>query len=163
APVRDSALVAATVAVVLGVWMAASRLPEAGLRAVLRERRGARFLEYVERAFQGAPPGGHPPGGRPPPPVPAPHRPRGPLPRPRGRAVSRPPGDHALAVPPLALPDLAALPSLDSLSAVPAVRLFVDRARAARADFALTPENAAAVAQVCHRLDGLPLAIELAA
>jgi predicted ATPase/DNA-binding CsgD family transcriptional regulator len=79
------------------------------------------------------------------------------------RAALRLSGEHDLAVPPLAVPDLARLPSLEELSNEPAVRLFIDRARAARDDFALTVENAAAVAQICHRLDGLPLAIELAA
>jgi non-specific serine/threonine protein kinase len=79
------------------------------------------------------------------------------------RAVLRLTGEHDFLVPPLPLPDLADLPPVDDLGAAPAVRLFVDRAQAARADFALTAENASAVAQVCHRLDGLPLAIELAA
>lgn len=66
-------------------------------------------------------------------------------------------------VPPLLAPDLGNLASLQELAAVPAVELFLDRARAARFGFALTEGNAAAVAQICHRLDGLPLAIELAA
>ena len=70
-------------------------------------------------------------------------------------------GEHAFAVPPLALP-VQRVPT-DNLNAVPAVALFVARARAVRADFALTDDNAPAVANICARLDGLPLAIELAA
>ncbi len=62
---------------------------------------------------------------------------------------------------PHTLPDGVDLPSL--LAGYDAVRLFVDRARLSAPNFMLTPHNAAAVAQVCHRLDGLPLAIELAA
>jgi predicted ATPase len=71
--------------------------------------------------------------------------------------------EHELPVPPLALPDLARLPPLPDLARVPAVALFLERARAVAPDFALTAANARPVAEVCHRLDGLPLALELAA
>src|SRR5205823_5543610 len=72
-------------------------------------------------------------------------------------------GEHELPLPPLAWPDARQLASLDEIAAYPAVRLFVDRARAARPDFVLDDSNAAAVAAVCGRLDGVPLAIELVA
>jgi predicted ATPase len=72
-------------------------------------------------------------------------------------------GEHEYAVPPLALPDPERLPPVERLTHYEAVRLFVERAQAAKADFSVTNENAPAVAEICHRLDGLPLAIELAA
>lgn len=72
-------------------------------------------------------------------------------------------GEHDFPVPPLALPNTDALPALPQLARVASVHLFVDRATAAKPDFALTAGNAHAVATVCTRLDGLPLAIELAA
>jgi predicted ATPase/class 3 adenylate cyclase len=82
-------------------------------------------------------------------------------------ATSREPlglsGEREYPVPPLDLPDVEALPSLDTLSQFEAVRLFVDRATAVKPGFAVTNENAPAVAEICARLDGLPLAIELAA
>jgi predicted ATPase len=65
-------------------------------------------------------------------------------------------------VPPLSLPGSAAMVPAE-LAASPAVALFVDRARAVRPGFTLTAANAAAVAEICRRLEGLPLAIELAA
>jgi predicted ATPase len=66
-------------------------------------------------------------------------------------------------VPPLPLPDDPSGQPLSEVAASPAVALFVDRARAVRYDFALSPDNVAAVVEICRRLEGLPLAIELAA
>jgi len=82
-------------------------------------------------------------------------------------ATSREPlglsGEREFPVPPLGLPDPAHLPSLAGLSQFEAVALFVERATAVKPDFQVTNENAPAVAEICARLDGLPLAIELAA
>jgi non-specific serine/threonine protein kinase len=66
-------------------------------------------------------------------------------------------------VPSLAIPDLASAPHLDELARFPAVRLFVERARAVQHRFALTDENAPTVARICVQVDGLPLALELGA
>ncbi len=71
--------------------------------------------------------------------------------------------EHDFSLPPLELPAPGDAADEAALAAVPAVELFVNRARAVRDDFALTHENAEAVAEVCRRLEGLPLAIELAA
>src|SRR5262249_39128128 len=72
-------------------------------------------------------------------------------------------GEFTYAVPPMGLPDAQDLADPAALDRSEAVRLFVERAQAAATDFELTPENAEAVAEICIRLDGLPLAIELAA
>ena len=79
------------------------------------------------------------------------------------RAVLRLYGEREYVVPPLSLPDRRAAPTAVHLAQFEAIRLFQDRAQAARADFAVADENAADVAEICQRLDGLPLAIELAA
>jgi predicted ATPase/DNA-binding XRE family transcriptional regulator len=73
--------------------------------------------------------------------------------------------EHELPVSPLQLPDLDAesLAKTEVVGAVPSVALFVQRAIASTPDFQLSPDSAAAVATICHRLDGLPLALELAA
>jgi predicted ATPase/class 3 adenylate cyclase len=82
-------------------------------------------------------------------------------------ATSRAPlglyGEQEQHVPPLPLPDLGRLPKLEVLEGYEVMALFVERGRTARPDFALNEANARAVAEICGRLDGLPLAIELAA
>ena len=72
-------------------------------------------------------------------------------------------GEREFPVPSLALPDLRSAISLQVLSKNPAIALFLERAAAVKPNFELTEENALAVATICTRLDGLPLAIELAA
>jgi predicted ATPase len=72
-------------------------------------------------------------------------------------------GEHEFPVPALAVPDLRSMPPVDVVSQYPAVALFVQRGVAVKPDFALNRENASAVIEICARLDGLPLAIELAA
>ncbi len=79
------------------------------------------------------------------------------------RAVLHLYGEHEFNVPPLAVPDLNALPPLEVLAGLPAVALFVSRAQAVTGDFQLTNDNARVVAEVCVRLEGIPLALELAA
>jgi predicted ATPase/class 3 adenylate cyclase len=72
-------------------------------------------------------------------------------------------GEHNYPVSALTVPDPKHLPSLERLTQFEAVRLFIQRAQAVKSDFKVTNINAPAVAEICHRLDGLPLAIELAA
>ena len=79
------------------------------------------------------------------------------------RAALRLSGEYGFRVSPLALPDLAQLPESQALAQVASVRLFLERTRAIQTNFALTSSNERAVAEICVRLEGLPLAIELAA
>jgi predicted ATPase len=71
--------------------------------------------------------------------------------------------EQIVPVHPLALPDPTQVPDLAHLSEIPSVALFVERAREANPAFALTTDNAATIVELCQRLDGLPLALELAA
>ncbi len=71
-------------------------------------------------------------------------------------------GEDVVVVPPLSVPDDGSAAAPEAIAHYEAVNLFVDRATSARADFRVTPDNAAAVAGLCRDLDGMPLAIELA-
>src|SRR4051794_25011290 len=79
------------------------------------------------------------------------------------REALRVDGEISWRLPSLQLPDPAASPALEELAQVASVELFVQRAAAASPAFALAQDNAAAVAEICYRLDGIPLALELAA
>ncbi len=152
APITDPALVAATIARVLGVQEGADQPLVASLIEQLREKRLLLVLDNFEQvvgaALQVAEVLAACPGLK----VLV-----------TSRVALRLSREHEYPVPPLALPDPRRLPPLDRLSQYEAVRLFIERAQAVKPDFAVTNENAPAVAEICHRLDGLPLAIELAA
>jgi predicted ATPase/DNA-binding winged helix-turn-helix (wHTH) protein len=79
------------------------------------------------------------------------------------RALLRLAGEHQYSVPPLDLPDPGRLPDVGALAGLSAVALFVERSRALNTTFELSEDNAQAIAEICLRLDGLPLALELAA
>ena len=152
AAIDDPALVAPTVARTLGLNEASNQPPEELLKDYLRDRQTLLMLDNFEQVLEAAPIIDEVLSY-------APHL--------KVLATSRTPlrlyGEHEFPIPPLSLPDVKSLPAVEHLAQYGAVRLFVDRARAVNPDFSLTEENARAVAEICERLDGLPLAIELAA
>jgi len=152
APLRDPALVASAITQALGVREQGDRALHDTLIEHLRDKRLLLLLDNFEHVAQAAPLLAELLAA---------------CPTLTLLVTSRAPvhvrGEHTLPVPPLAVPDLAAILPLDTLAALPAVALFVQRAEAAAPDFALTSANALAIAAICRRLDGLPLAIELAA
>jgi predicted ATPase/class 3 adenylate cyclase len=152
APITDPDLVPSTIAHALGVLVSGKEVP---LERVVEHMRGKRMLLVLDNFEQLMPA------------APAVSALLASEPGLKVIASSRAPlriaGEQEFAVPPLELPDPERLPSLEVLAQSDAVRLFIERARAVKPDFMVTAENAAAVAEICFRLDGLPLAIELAA
>ncbi len=152
APIRDPELVLLTIAQALGMQDAGNQKPLARLQAYLHDKELLLFLDNVEQVAAAAP---------------------------QvaellvtcsrltvlaaSRAILHISGEHEYPVTPLALPNLRQLPDVATLAQIPAVALFVARAQAVMSAFQLDAENAAAVAAICVHLDGLPLAIELAA
>ena len=152
APISDADLVPSTIAHALGVNVSGKEDP---LERVLEHVRGKRMLLVLDNFEQILPAAASVAaliGSGPDLKVIA-----------SSRAPIRISGEQEFAVPPLDLPDPERLPSIEALAQSDAVKLFIERARAVKPDFMVTAENAAAVAEICYRLDGLPLAIELAA
>ncbi|HWE60119.1 MAG TPA: helix-turn-helix domain-containing protein, partial [Chloroflexota bacterium] len=152
APLREASLVLSAIAQAVGVVESSEQPLAVALRTFLRGRQLLLVLDNVEHVLEAAPEVtrllGSCPGLR----VLA-----------TSRAALRLQGERVVRVAPLALADVARLPVMAALEQVAAVRLFVERAEATQEEFALTAANASTVAQICARLDGLPLAIELAA
>jgi predicted ATPase len=149
----DRQAVAAATALALGIREKHDRDLEHGVRDFVEHRRLLLVLDNLEQVVEAAAPLvaeflAHAPGlhvlGT-------------------SRAVLRLTGEQEFTVPPLDVPDPGQLPPLRVLGQVEAIALFVQRARAADPGFAVTDENALAVTEICRRLDGLPLGLELAA
>jgi len=151
-PVADPNLVAGAIAQALGVREHGSRPPAEALADYLGGRRALLLLDNFEQLVEGAPLLTLLLRACPELTVLV-----------TSRAALRISGEREYTVPPLPLPKPAQVSDLAALSGVPAVALFVQRAQAVNPAFSLTEENAAAVAAICARLDGLPLALELAA
>jgi len=152
APVSDPDLVVGTIAQTLGVKESPAQPLLATLRAWLGERQLLLILDNFEQVLAAAL---------------AATELLAACPRLKVLATSRAAlhvrGEQLYPVPPLLLPDLAALPPVENLAQIAAVRLFVERAQAVQPAFQLTDANAATVAAICARVDGMPLAIELVA
>jgi predicted ATPase/DNA-binding CsgD family transcriptional regulator len=157
APISDPDLVSAAIAQSLGVREAAGRSLQGSLHDYLRDKQLLLVLDNFEQVVAAAPLVGT---------LLTECRWLKALVTSRARLHLY--GEHEFPVPPLALPTIKGLSSMEidtvtSLAQYAAVTLFVQRARAVKPDFVLTFDNAPAVAQICIALDGLPLAIELAA
>jgi predicted ATPase/class 3 adenylate cyclase/Tfp pilus assembly protein PilF len=152
ATLREAELFFSAVAETLGVREIGEQPLDESLKDYLHERRMLLLLDNFEQVLEAAP---------------AVTEMLAAAPGLKVLATSRAPlglyGEHEFPVPPLSMPDLKRPPPLERLTQYEAVGLFVERAQAVKPDFSITNESAPAVAEICVRLDGLPLAIELAA
>ena len=149
--VRAAELVTAAIAAALGLDTSGGRLIT-DLKSYLRARRLVLVLDNFEQVMGAAPLVAELLGAA-----------AGVVALVTSRMVLRLSGEHEFPVPPLPVPSLGARGDAAEVQRWASVRLFVQRAQAASAGFELTSGNAGAVAEICRRLDGLPLAIELAA
>ncbi len=152
APVSDPQLVIVTIAQTLGLWEAGDRPLHEQLRVYLRDQHLLLLLDNFEQVLAAAPqltdllascPQLHI--------------------LVTSRAALRIQGEYEFMVSPLAVPDLKQLPTNEELAQIATVSLFLQRAQAVQSDFQLTTANARTIAAICARLEGLPLAVELAA
>jgi predicted ATPase/DNA-binding CsgD family transcriptional regulator len=151
APLRDPALIGQTIARTIGVGVSTARSFADAIAARVRGRQTLIVPDNVEHLLSGTAIVGELLAGC-----------RELTVLATSRTMLRLRGEHVFAVPPLLLPETDH-GDLATLTANPAIALFCGQARTVRHDFALTAANAAAVAAICRRLDGLPLALELAA
>ena len=151
APIRDPDLILRTIAQALGLQEGRTRPPLELLQASLREQHLLLVLDNFEQVVEAAPSLSDLLAA---------------CPRltllVTSRETLRVRGEHAFAVLPLALPDPQHLPDRELLARYGAVALFLERAREVQSTFQLTDEHARLIVEICRRLDGLPLAIELA-
>jgi predicted ATPase len=152
AAVRDPLLVASSLAIGLGVQEEVGRTTVAALQQALAGRSGLLLIDNFEHLVEAAPVVADLVAGAPAWTVLV-----------TSRSVLRLRGEVVYPIPPLDLPDVVGATAPDELLGFGAVRLFVDRARAVDPHFELDADHAAAVEEICRRVDALPLAIELAA
>jgi predicted ATPase/DNA-binding CsgD family transcriptional regulator len=152
APLTEPALVLPTIARILGIRPAAGQPLLERLAQALRDRELLLVLDNFEHLLDAAVDVGHVLEA---------------LPDLKLLATSREPlrlrWEHQMVIPPLAVPDLRNLPEVERLTSIPSVALLLSRAKAADHAFQIEAGDARAVAEICVRLDGLPLALELAA
>jgi len=152
ATLDDHALVVSTIAQALGLKETEHRSPFDLVQIALRDKRLLLLLDNFERLLPAAPQLANLLARCPQLKILV-----------TSRSVLHVQGEYEFPVSPLALPDLEPLPTLEALASSPAVALFVQRTQTVRPDFQLRDSNARAIAEICVRLDGLPLALELAA
>ena len=152
APVRDPRLVASAIAGTLGIKEVGGLPLGETLKHALRDKRLLLVLDNFEHLVEAAPLVAELLAAAP-----------GVKVLVTSRAAVHLSAEHEFPVPPLRLPDAKRAADLHALASTEAVELFVQRAQAVRPDFLLNQATASAVAEICVRLDGLPLAIELAA
>ncbi len=152
APVNDPNLIIATIAQTLGLWEAGDRPLLEQVQAYLREQHLLLLLDNFEQVLIAAPQLATLLAS-----CPQLHM------LVTSRAALRIQSEYEFMVSPLAVPDLKQLPTNEELAQIATVNLFLQRAQAIRSDFQLTSANARTIAAICARLEGLPLAIELAA